>query len=74
METSVNITQSTYSSLKSECEAAGISLSQLCREADVDRSVVERWKEKDPKSIQTLNTLREALERIKSHVNTKPNE
>lgn len=66
MDTSQDITQNTYSSLKAECEEAGISLSQLCREADVDRSVIERWKNKDPKSIEILNSLREALERLKS--------
>lgn len=66
MAVTQNITQTTYSSLKAECEKAGISLSQLCREADVDRSVVERWKTKDPKSIETLNALKSALARIQT--------
>lgn len=55
-----------YSSLKSQCEALGISLSKLCREADVDRSVLERWRRSEPKSIRTYNALVEALEKFKS--------
>lgn len=66
MDNTQNITENTYSSLKSECDSLGISISQLCREADVDRSVVERWKSKDPKSIEILNSLKGALERIKN--------
>jgi predicted transcriptional regulator len=54
-----------YSSLKSECDSLGISISKLCREADVDRSVLERWRRSDPKSIKTYNALLEALEKLK---------
>lgn len=39
----------------------GVSISEVCRQADVDRSVVERWKEDDPKSIQTFRKLQTVL-------------
>lgn len=54
-----------YSSLKSECDSLGISISKLCREAEVDRSVLERWRRSDPKSIKTYNALLDALEKLK---------
>lgn len=55
-----------YTSLKTQCDALGISLSKLCREADVDRSVIERWRRSEPKSIRTYNALVEALEKLKT--------
>lgn len=70
---SLNVTANTpaipadiYTSLKSQCDALGISLSKLCREADVDRSVIERWRRSEPKSIRTYNALVEALEKLKT--------
>lgn len=76
MENTGNITSSTqkvtgtlYASLKAECEQAGLQLGTVCREAGVDRSLMERWKKKDPKTIEVLNSLREAIERLKSKHN-----
>lgn len=63
------VTGSLYASLKSECDAAGIQLGTVCREAGIDRSIMERWKKKDPKTIQVVNALRDALERLKSNHN-----
>jgi precorrin-6x reductase len=65
MDNTQDITKNTYASLKEECDAHGISLNRLCREAGVERSVFQRWKAKDPTSIQRLNSLKEALERLK---------
>lgn len=66
---SQSVTGSLYASIKSECDAAGIPLSILCREAGIDRSIIERWKKKDPKTIQIVNSLRDAMERLKSKHN-----
>jgi ribosome-binding protein aMBF1 (putative translation factor) len=54
-----------YRSLKTQCGNAGISISKLCKEARVNRSILERWKRSEPKSIKTYNALLEALERIR---------
>lgn len=67
--TSQPVTGTLYSSLKAECDAAGIPLGTVCREAGIDRSLMERWKKKDPKTIEVLNSLRDALERLKSKHN-----
>lgn len=63
-ETSSDITGSAYSYLKSECDRLGISVSKLCREANIERSLLERWRQKDPKSLQMYNALKEALLRL----------
>ena len=56
----------TYNSLVIGCAGAGISIARLCREANVDRSVLVRWKREEPKSIKTYLKLKETLERLKS--------
>lgn len=64
-----------YDQLKKRCAAAGIDLTQLCNEAVVDRSILERWKQKDPKTVQILNQLDKALvkfEKLVSKRNDKP--
>lgn len=55
----------TYQEIVNECEKLGISISKLCRKADVDRMVLQRWKNGDPKSIQILNALRESIKQLK---------
>ncbi len=47
--------------LRVECEKRGISLSDLCDAAQVDRSTVERWKNKNPHTMQILGRLQTAL-------------
>lgn len=68
-ETSSNVTGNTYSSLKSECDKLGISVSKLCREAQIDRSVLERWRKKEPQTLKIYNALQQALLRIQSPSN-----
>ena len=55
---------STYERLKEAAEAAGSTLSEVCRKANVDRSVIERWKVKEPKTIGTLNALHKAIKEV----------
>lgn len=65
-ERTEEIHNDTYNSLVVGCAHAGISIARLCREADVDRSVLVRWKREEPKSIRTYLKLKETLERLKS--------
>jgi len=53
-----------YESIKSRCDEAGIKISAVCRKAGVDRSVLERWKPSDPKSIQNLNAFNDAIDEL----------
>ena len=54
----------TYQEIKNRCESLNVSISLVCREAGVDRSIIERWKSKDPKSIDTLNAINKAFEKL----------
>lgn len=53
-------------SLKVRCAETGISLSQACRLAGVDRHAIESWNRKIPKSFQTYNAILEAIEKYKA--------
>lgn len=46
-----------YEEIKEKCEQLDISISSVCKEASVDRQLVERWKKQDPKSIVIYNKL-----------------
>ena len=61
--------KSVFEEIKTKCEKLGISLSKLCRDASVDRSILERWKLSNPKSIETLNKLNEQLKKIEDEQN-----
>lgn len=71
-QTSQNVTENTYSSLKTQCDKLGISVAKMCREANVDRSLLARWRNKEPNTLKIYNTLLEALSRIQSR-NHLPN-
>lgn len=49
--------ETTFEYLKRRCEAAGTNLTEVCSEAGVDRSIPERWKNKEPKSLEILASL-----------------
>jgi len=51
-----------YGSLKAMCEEAGTDLTQVCREAGIDRSIPERWKDKNPKTLEIVVKLIQAIE------------
>jgi hypothetical protein len=53
--------------LKARCKAAGTNLTQLCMDAGVDRSVVERWK-KGTKTLTLLAQLEAALQKREKEV------
>lgn len=52
-----------FSYVRQECTSLDISLSRLCRRADVPRRTFYDWEAKPPSSIQTLARLEEALRR-----------
>lgn len=52
-----NQNESTFDYLTRICEEAGTNLTEACREADIDRSTVERWKEKEPKTVEIISQL-----------------
>jgi predicted regulator of amino acid metabolism with ACT domain len=46
-----------YEEIKEKCSELDVSISSICKEASVDRQLVERWKKQDPKSIVIYNKL-----------------
>jgi hypothetical protein len=63
--TTLKFTENVYDEISQACTDAGIPLQHVCREAGVDRSVLERWKKENPKSIKILNALSKALDKLK---------
>ncbi|MBL4616756.1 MAG: hypothetical protein JKY46_03595 [Robiginitomaculum sp.] len=53
-----------YQTIKKRCDDLGVKLSFICREAGVDRSILERWKSEDPKTIKTLNSINDVIEKL----------
>lgn len=58
-----------YENIVKKCEDLGISISELCRNANVNRSILARWKNQTPKSIEILNKLNNELKKIKDEQN-----
>lgn len=55
-----------YNQIKAQCDELGISVSELCREAAVDRTLMDRWRKKDPTSLETLKKINDALTDIRN--------
>jgi hypothetical protein len=66
------IMENIIKSLKIRCVEAGTNLNEACREAGVIRQTVERWSKNPPKTLQTLDKLERAIERLKAK-NTESN-
>lgn len=47
-----------------EAQRLGVTITDVCKAADVERSHVMRWKVTLPKSVDTLWKLMDALDRI----------
>lgn len=51
-----------YQSLQDLCTAAGTNITQICRDADVNRSILQSWKNENPKTLQILARLLAAID------------
>ena len=54
-----------YDEIKSQCDDLGISISYLCKRAEVDRTMLERWKKKNPYTLDKANALTSTLSVIR---------
>lgn len=52
--------------LKAKAAAAGTNLTAICRAAGVPRQTVERWKNKEPKTIALLRKLEAEIEKARA--------
>lgn len=51
-------------SILSQARAEGINLSDLCREANIDRSTIEKWGDNPNPKWSTLESLERALHKL----------
>lgn len=68
-ENNRGVTTDLYKSLQVRCLQAGTNLAELCREAQVDRKTLDKWKRRTPKSIAMLRRLEAAIEKVESQNN-----
>lgn len=61
MPKETNIVQS----LKIQAAAAGTNLTEVCRDANIPRQTIERWKNGEPKTIKILRAVEAAIEKRK---------
>lgn len=60
-----------YDRIKEEVDKLGISLSELCRQSDVQRNVLHRWKGDNPKTIDILHSLSATIDKLKEEQTNK---
>lgn len=61
----LNPEETSYKYIEEVCRKIGISISELCRRADVSRHLLKDWKNGDPKSIKELKKVNAVLEELK---------
>lgn len=49
-------------SLKIKCAEAGTNLTKACKATGVNRSMIDRWQKKEPKSFQNLRKIEKFIE------------
>lgn len=49
--------------LKAKAAAAGTNITEICRRSGVPRQTVERWKNKEPKTLILLRSLEAELDK-----------
>jgi hypothetical protein len=57
----LNITENLSTSLEVECAAAGTNLTEVCKDAGVHRSTVQRWKDQEPKTFLEIRKILQAI-------------
>jgi transcriptional regulator with XRE-family HTH domain len=54
----------TYLKIRERAYRAGIDLKALCQRAGVSRGLLEKWKKKEPETLQKLAALEAVLDNI----------
>lgn len=60
----------TFTELLLRCDALDISLSELCRRANVGRQTIEHWKKSEPQTLIFYKNLIKALNELEHEHNT----
>ena len=56
----------TFEKLSVRCHILGISISELCRRAEVGRQTVEHWKQVEPKTLVIYDKLLTELTKLEN--------
>lgn len=57
----LNVTENLATSLEVLCEKAGTNFTEVCRDAGVNRSTVQRWKDAEPKTFIEIRKILQAI-------------
>jgi len=60
----------TFEKLSVRCHILGISISELCRRAEVGRQTVEHWKQVEPKTLVIYDKLLSELTKLENEHHT----
>jgi hypothetical protein len=60
----------TFENLSIRCDMLGISISELCRRADVGRQTLEHWKTVEPQTLVIYFKLMNVLNDLENEHNT----
>lgn len=60
----------TFEKLSVRCHILGISISELCRRAEVGRQTIEHWKQVEPKTLVIYDKLLTELTKLEYEHNT----
>ena len=60
----------TFENLSIRCDMLGISISELCRRADVGRQTLEHWKTVEPQTLVIYFKLMNVLNELENEHNT----
>jgi hypothetical protein len=60
----------TFENLSIRCDMLGISISELCRRAEVGRQTVEHWKKVEPQTLVIYFKLMNVLNELENEHNT----
>jgi hypothetical protein len=60
----------TFEKLSVRCHILGISISELCRRAEVGRQTVEHWKQVEPKTLVIYDKLLTELTKLENEHHT----
>lgn len=59
-----DILRDIHNYITSEAETLGISVSEVCRRANINRSVFQNWKGEQPKTLQMVCALLDVLDEV----------
>ena len=59
----INTAAGTFDDIADRAAAIGLSLAQLCREAEVSESTIQRWRRGDTDPFRTVRRLDDVLRR-----------